>query len=64
LTYRQAADYSGYSEQHLRSLIKGGNLPASKSTPARSGRIRIKRADLDAMLESSRITIGAGDGAV
>ena len=45
LTVREAAFESGYSEEHLRRLVRQGDLPAERNGGPRS-HVRIRRADL------------------
>jgi len=51
LSVREAAEIVGLSEKALRRAIRDGELPASKPR----GRIRIRRADIEAWIKSSRI---------
>jgi hypothetical protein len=45
LAVREAAQESGYSEEHLRQLVRDGKLPDSRS-PGSKGPITIRRCDL------------------
>ena len=45
LTIPQAAQESGYSEEHLRRQVRDGKLPAERANGKRS-RLRLRRADL------------------
>jgi len=45
LTIPEAAAESGYSEEHLRRLVRQGDLPAERNG-GRGSRIHIRRADL------------------
>ncbi len=45
---------SGLSHQTIYRLVKDGRLPASR----RAGQLQIRRADVAALIESSRITPG------
>ena len=45
LSIRQAAVESGYSEDHLRALVRDGAIPDSRPNGSR-GEIRIRRCDL------------------
>jgi excisionase family DNA binding protein len=45
LTVAEAADQTGYTEEHLRRLVRDGKLPADRANGARS-HIKIRRADL------------------
>lgn len=45
LSISEAAEESGYSEDHLRELVRTGRLPDTRE-PASQGRIVIRRADL------------------
>jgi predicted DNA-binding transcriptional regulator AlpA len=45
LTLPEAAEASGYSEDHLRRLARDGTLPVQRNASPRS-RIRVRRADL------------------
>ena len=45
LTIREAAAESGYGEEHLRRLVRQGELPAQRNGGKRS-RIRVRRGDL------------------
>jgi hypothetical protein len=45
LSIRQAAVESGYSEDHLRTLVRDGALPDSRPNGSR-GEMRIRRCDL------------------
>lgn len=47
LTIREAAAESGYSEEHLRRLVRQGDLPVVRNAGPRS-RIRVRRGDLPA----------------
>jgi len=51
LSVKEAAEIVGLSEKAIRRAIDDGELPASKPR----GRIRIKRTDLDAWIEASRV---------
>jgi len=52
-TKPQAAVYSGISQRELSRLIASGRLKASKINSSRQGAVRIRRTDLDALLEGS-----------
>lgn len=45
LTVNEAAAESGYSEDHLRDLVRSGRLPDNRP-PGSEGRIQIRRCDL------------------
>jgi hypothetical protein len=45
LTVAEAAAESGYSEEHLRELVRAGRLPDNRP-PGSEGRILIRRCDL------------------
>ena len=45
LTIREAAEESGYSEEHLRRLARDGALPFERNGGSKS-KIKIRRADL------------------
>ena len=45
LTLKEAAEESGYSEEHLRRLVGSGSLPAQRNGCKRS-HIRVRRSDL------------------
>ena len=45
LSLPEAAAESGYSEEHLRRLVRGGALPANRNEGERT-HIRLRRADL------------------
>lgn len=45
LTIQEAAAESGYSEEHLRRLVRQGDLPAERNS-GRGSRIHIRRGDL------------------
>ena len=45
LTIREAAEESGYSEEHLRRLARDGSLPFERNGSSKS-KIKIRRADL------------------
>ena len=45
LTLQEAAEESGYSEEHLRRMVRDGTLPAQRNGGTRS-HIRISRKDL------------------
>jgi excisionase family DNA binding protein len=57
LTKRQAADYVCCTPRYLENQIRAGRLKALKPT---GKLVRIRRADLDAFLESGS-TIGGAD---
>jgi hypothetical protein len=52
LSVRNAAQESGYSEEHLRQLVRDGKLPDSRS-PNSKGPITIRRCDLPRKPRSS-----------
>jgi excisionase family DNA binding protein len=54
LTLTQAADELGCSTRSVRRLVAAGQLPAYAPLGGRA--LRIKRADLDALVEASRLT--------
>lgn len=45
LTIREASQQSGYSQDHLRSLVRDGVIPDARPAGSR-GEIRIRRCDL------------------
>ena len=45
LTITEAASESGYSEDHLRDLVRSGRLPDNRA-PGSEGRILVRRSDL------------------
>ena len=45
LSISEAAAVSGYSEEHLRRLVRAGDLPAERNS-GRGSRIHIRRGDL------------------
>ncbi len=45
LSIRQAVAESGYTEDHLRALVRAGDIPDSRR-PGSRGEIRIRRCDL------------------
>ena len=45
LTIFEAAEESGYSEDHLRDLVRSGRLPDNRA-PGSEGRILVRRSDL------------------
>ncbi|MBK8462462.1 MAG: helix-turn-helix domain-containing protein [Nigerium sp.] len=49
---------TGMTPAYIRSLISAGELPAYKLGGGHTGRIRIKRGDLLAWIESKRIPAG------
>lgn len=44
VTISEAADIGGYSEEHLRRLVRSGDLPAAQDCPG--GRIRLRARDV------------------
>ena len=50
LSQADAAGYLGVSVRTIRQLISDGRLPASRLSSARNGLVRLRRADLDALL--------------
>lgn len=56
LTSRQAAEYLGISLDHLRRLLRSGNI-ASVDVGSRGGRrtYRIKQVDLDAWIAERKV---------
>jgi len=44
LTIRQAAEESGFSEEHLRRLVREGALPCERN--GSRGRLKVRRGDL------------------
>ncbi|KPK80428.1 MAG: hypothetical protein AMS25_09055 [Gemmatimonas sp. SM23_52] len=45
LTIAEAAEESGYSEEHLRRLARDGDLPVERANGSKS-RMRVRRGDL------------------
>lgn len=62
LSQADAADYLGVSVRTIRQLISDGRLPAYRLSAARNGLVRLRRADLDALLTPIP-TVGAATAA-
>ena len=45
MTIAEAAEWSRYSEDHLRELVRDGRLPDQRP-PGSQGRIQVRRCDL------------------
>lgn len=58
LSVAQAAAESGYSEDHLRQLVRDGKLPDNRP-PGSQGEIRIPRRDLPRKPPGQRRTVSA-----
>ncbi|GAA2648584.1 helix-turn-helix domain-containing protein [Paractinoplanes durhamensis] len=54
-TLPEAHQYSGVSVRELRRLISAERLPASKLNPSQQGHVRVRRSDLNALLEGSPV---------
>ena len=54
LTVQQAAVETGYSEPHLRMLIRTGKLPHFKGE-GNNGRVRVRTDELLAFMETRRV---------
>lgn len=52
LRYKPAAEYLGFTEQHLRRLKQEGRIPYVKLTDAKSGPVFFDQDQLDTWIES------------
>ncbi|MGY3441103.1 helix-turn-helix domain-containing protein [Bradyrhizobium sp. USDA 4473] len=60
LSINQACKYLGVGETTLRTVLDAGRLPFSRlpaANPKGRGRILIKIADLDALLNATRVDV-------
>lgn len=57
ISIKQACEITGYSRWTISRWIKAGLIRASKNGKARSGRVRIVKASLYALLDSQEIPI-------
>lgn len=55
LTVDQVAEDLQLSAATIRNWIKSGELPAFKLTPGITAPLRIRREDVDALVESGRV---------
>lgn len=54
VTIAEAADIGGYSEEHLRRLVRAGSLPAVQNGPGGRIRLRARAVPMKATVDAER----------